>query len=172
MRNFFAKINRYLAELCGWLLSIIAILLAVDIFSRAIMKPLLEVTSLAVFVMMAVIYLGLANCEQVDGHVAVNIFEQKFPPKIKRINTLTRYVVELVIMGAAVFFVGKNSLQSFISKEALSGPKMLPLWPAKLSMSIGLVFFWIQILLNFLKQLGLTGGCKTDNGSSKSPTGE
>ena len=151
MRNFFVKINRYLAELCGWLLSIIAVLLAMDIFSRAIMKPLQEVSSLAVFVMMAVIYLGLANCEQADGHVGVNIFERKFPPKIKRINTLTRYIVELVIMGAVVFFVGKNSLQSFISKEALSGPKMLPLWPAKILMSIGLVFFWIQILLNFLK---------------------
>ena len=170
MRNFFANVNRYLAELCGWLLSIIAILLAVDIFTRAIMKPLQEVTSLAVFVMIAVIYLGLANCEQVDGHVGVNIFERKFPPKIKRINTLTRYVVELVIMGAVVFFVGKNSFQSLLSQEALSGPKMLPLWPAKLSMAVGLLFFWIQILLNFLKQLGLPGG--TDKGSGKSHTGE
>lgn len=148
MRNTFSRINRFLAELCGWLMSMIAILLAVDVVSRGIRMPLQEVATLAVFVMVAVIYLGLANCEQENGHVTVNLLEEKLPPKLRKINEWVCQVVQLVIMGIAVYFVGQSAMNSFISKEALAGTAILPLWPAKFAMTIGLVFYWIQILLN------------------------
>jgi len=154
MRNFFSSLNRVLAEVCGWLLSIIAVLLALDVITRALFTPLQEVASLAVFVMIAVIYLGLANCEQENGHVGVDLLENMFPPGLKRVNTLLRYLVEIVIIGIAVYFVIDNSIESYVRGEALSGTKMLPIWPAKFAMSAGLFFFWIQIVLNFFKALG------------------
>lgn len=154
MRKLFTSLNKFLAELCGWLLSIIAVLLAVDVITRALFTPLREVASIAVFVMIAVIYLGLANCERVDGHVGVDLLENMFPPTIKRINTIVRYIVEIAIMGIVVYFAIDNSIDSFVRGEALSGTMTLPIWPAKFAMSIGLVFFWIQIVLNFLEVLG------------------
>lgn len=154
MRKLFTSLNKFLAELCGWLLSIIAVLLAVDVITRALLTPLQEVASIAVFVMIAVIYLGLANCERVDGHVGVDLLENMFSPTIKRLNTIVRYIVEIVIMGIVVYFAVDNSIDSFVRGEALSGTRTLPIWPSKFAMSIGLVFFWIQIVLNFLEVLG------------------
>jgi len=154
MRKIFTSLNKFLAELCGWLLSLIAVLLAVDVITRALFTPLRDVASIAVFVMIAVIYLGLANCERVDGHVGVDLLENMFPPAIKRINTIVRYIVEIVIIGIVVYFAVDNSIDSFVRGEALSGTLTLPIWPAKFAMSIGLVFFWIQIVLNFLEVLG------------------
>ena len=154
MRKLFARLNRLLAELCGWLLSIIAVLLAVDVLTRALFTPLQEVASIAVFVMMAVIYLGLANTEQIDGHVSVDLLENMFPPLLKRANTIVRYIVEIAVLAVVVYFVIDNSIDSFVRGEALSGTKMLPIWPAKFAMAVGLIFFWIQIVLNFIKVLG------------------
>jgi len=154
MRKLFTRFNKFLAELCGWLLSIIAVLLAVDVLTRALFTPLQEVASIAVFVMMAVIYLGLANTEQLDGHVGVDLLENMFPPVVKRANTIIRYIVEIVVLAVVLYFVIDNSVDSYVRGEALSGTKMLPIWPAKFAMSFGLIFFWIQIVLNFIKVLG------------------
>ena len=77
-----------------------------------------------------------------------------FPPLLKRANTIVRYIVEIVVLAVVVYFVIDNSIDSFVRGEALSGTKMLPIWPAKFAMSIGLIFFWIQIVLNFIKALG------------------
>jgi len=154
MRKIFTSLNRFLAELCGWLLSIIAVLLALDVITRALFTPLQEVASYAVFVMIAVIYLGLANCEQVDGHVGVDLIENMFPPRLKRVNTLLRYIVEIAVIGIVVYFAVDNTIDSYVRGEALSGTKTLAIWPAKFAMSVGLIFFWIQIVLNFFKALG------------------
>ena len=71
------RVTEWLAESSGWLVSIIMILLVVDFVSRGLSKPIQGVSEMAVFVMVAVVYLGLGHCEQEKGHVRVEMFITK-----------------------------------------------------------------------------------------------
>ena len=64
MKRVVHKINQILSGFCGWLMLAMMILLVIDIVSRTMRKPIQGMAELSVFVMMVVIYLGLARCEE------------------------------------------------------------------------------------------------------------
>jgi len=79
MKSLFHKINQILSGFCGWLMLAMMILLGIDIFGRSVRRPLQGMAELSVFVMMIVIYLGLARCEEHKEHVNLEIVRNAGP---------------------------------------------------------------------------------------------
>jgi len=150
MKYYIGKINKLLAELCGWLLVAMIILTVVDIVSRFIKRPIQGVSEIAVFVMIIVVYLGLANCEERNEHVKVELIVSRLKGKFDKITKLLTFLIEATITFIIVYAVWKNFLISYRIKEALTGTVPLLIWPVKLLLLIGLLFFLFQILVNFL----------------------
>ena len=148
MRIFFHRINQILSGFCGWLMLAMMILLVIDIIGRSISRPLQGMAELSVFVMMVVIYLGLARCEEHKEHVQLEIIINALPPSIKNFMRLFVYVLALVTVSLLLYAVFQNTFASYRSNEAIAGTVELRIWPAKFVMVIGLIFFWIQTLIN------------------------
>ena len=79
IKRLFIRINHFFAEMSGWLLSAIMFLLIIDFVSRGIYHPIQGVGELAVFVLVAVVYLGIPHTEEVRGHVRVTAIISRFP---------------------------------------------------------------------------------------------
>lgn len=124
------------------------ILLVFDIIGRSISRPLQGMAELSVFVMMVVIYLGLARCEEHKEHVSLEIITNALPPLIRHGLGLFVYMLALVSVGLLLYAVFQNAMDSFRSNEAIAGTVELHIWPVKFVMVIGLIFFWIQTLIN------------------------
>ena len=124
------------------------ILLVIDIFTRTIDKPIQGMTELSVFVMMVVIYLGLARCEEHKEHVQLEIIVNALPPSIRRFMGLFTHFLAIMTVSILLYALTRNAITSFQSGEALSGTVELRIWPVKFIMLIGLVFFWLQTLVN------------------------
>lgn len=152
MNKIAKKVNEFLAELCGWFLSVIAVLLIVDFFFRSIQKPIQGLAMLSVFAMMMAIYLGLAHCEELHEHVKVSAFTHKLPLKYQHIISLFNYILQSLIFGIALYSFGKNAVYSYLKDEAVSGTAPFLLWPVKFVIVIGLLFYLIQILINLIKE--------------------
>jgi len=150
MRKIFHLINQKLAELCGWLLLVIMLLLSIDFISRGFGKPIQGLTTISVFVMMAVIYLGMPRCEEYDEHVNIELFAVLIPPKWATISKIFTNFLELVAIGLLLYEMYFNFIFSYTTKEAFADTTILLIWPSKLVIFIGLIFFEIQILINLI----------------------
>lgn len=148
MKALVHKINQILSGFCGWLMLAMMILLVIDIVGRSVRRPLQGMAELSVFVMMIVIYLGLARCEEHQEHVNLEIVKNALPPKVKRATELFTYLLALVTVGILLYAVAENALASYRNNEAIEGTVELHIWPVKFVMVIGLIFFLFQTLLN------------------------
>lgn len=150
MRKIIHTINQKLSELCGWLLLVIMLLLTIDLVTREINRPIQGLTTMAVFVMMAVIYLGMARCEEYDEHVSIDILAVKLPPKAATIAKIITVFLEFITISFFLYEMYFNFIFSFTTKEAFADTTILLIWPSKLAILIGLIFFEIQVFINLI----------------------
>jgi len=152
MKKLISRITATLAESSGWLVSIIMVLLVIDFVSRGLSRPIHGVGEMAVFVMVAVVYLGLGHCEQVKGHVRVEMFISKLPPRIMTATNIFSFFLALLIITIVIYSVLMNAIASYQEHEAVAGPTPLPIFPVKFVIVIGLVFYWVQIFSSIVKE--------------------
>lgn len=164
MKHFFHRMNQYLATLCGWLLVVTCMLLFIDLVSRGIGLPIQGLAVLSVFVMITVIYLGMARCEEEDENVRVELVLDRLPGKTRKYTFLFTDVVQIVVIGLFIKEMINNTYISITTYEAEAGTVQFPIGPVKVLMVIGLIFYWIQIMIKFIDRL------KTESGTIESGT--
>lgn len=147
------RVNGFFAEICGWLLIAVMILMMIDFVSRGLSKPIQGVGEIAVFVMVAIVYLGVAHTEQIRGHVRVSAVTTRLPPRIKNIVNLIVYVLALATLAVVVWAVAQNAFKAFESQEAVAGTVPLLVWPVKFVIFFGCVLYFLQLVINTKEEL-------------------
>jgi len=150
MRKFVHKVNQVLAGFCGWLMLAMMLLLVLDVVTRLIGRPIQGMAELSVFVMMVVIYLGLARCEERKEHVGLEILRNFLPGRKRRVLDWINGLVAAVTVIIFSYAVIDNAIFSFNRNESLEGTVELPIWPTKFIMVIGIVFYLIQTFINWV----------------------
>jgi len=148
VKLFFQKINQLLSGFCGWLMIGMMLLLVVDIIGRTINKPLQGMAELSVFVMMIVIYFGLARCEQHQEHVGLELVANALPTGVKRAVAVFTHLLAVFTVGLLLYAVAQNAWASFQNNESIHGTTELHIWPVKFLMVAGLFFFLVQTVIN------------------------
>ena len=162
MKLFFQKTNQFLSGFCGWLMIGMMLLLVADIIARSIDKPLQGMAELSVFVMMIVIYFGLARCEQHREHVGLELVVNALPGRIKRAVVVITHLMAVFTVGLLLYAVSQNALASFQKNESIGGTTELHIWPVKFLMVVGLFFFLIQTIANLAEAIK-KGGSSEEN---------
>ena len=161
LKNYINKFNNLLAELSGWLLIVIMGLLIADFVSRGMSMPIQGIGEIAVFSMVAIVYLGMAHTELIRGHVRVTAITSRLPRKIQSgmnifINLLASATLVIVLKAA-----GNSAMKAYISKEAVAGTVPLLVWPVKFVIVIGVFFYLLQLIINTIQDVGkLMSECK------------
>lgn len=140
--------NNLLAELSGWLVSAIMVFLIFDIVSRLFSKPVQGVSEMAVFALVATVYLGLSHCEENHNHIRVEFFMEKLTSRTRKISDLSDHLVAILFMAIASYASYMNALFSFQTGEAISGTTPLPVYPVKFVIFIGCAFYLLQLIAN------------------------
>ena len=172
MKNLFHKINQILSAFSGWLMVFMMVLLILDIVSRGIGKPFQGIAEMSVFVMMIVIYLGLARCEENDENVRIEIFLIRMPWGVRKYFLLFIDVIQIGVIGAFFIEMTQNTLVAYRTNEAIAGTVQLPIWPVKVFIVIGLFFYFSQIFINALTHIRdlKTGKGKNSQHNDAGPT--
>lgn len=148
----FSKINRILSQICGILLFAIIILLVVNTLTRELGYPIEGINSWSVIILVMVVYLGLSTTESTDQHAKVEIFPEYLGDRNKPLLIIID-IIKLITIGL-FFYVSINNLAlSIQSGETMADVVRVPIWPAKLTILIGLFFYELQILLNLFKRI-------------------
>ncbi len=147
MRRYITVLSRLFAELCGWLLIVLMLLLVVDFVSRGFSMPIVGTSEIAVFVMVATVFLGLAHCEHESGHVRLEMILCRFSQRVQLYINLVCYLIAIVAISFALFACGDNALSAFQDHEAIASPVLLLTYPVKFVMTIALFFYLCQLVI-------------------------
>ncbi len=153
MIKFVEFINKICAEVCGWMLSVVMILLIVDVVCRTFATPVMGVAEIAMFVMIGTVYAGLGNCEMGYGHVRVGSVVEMLPPRYQKICMIAIYLIAIVTIGIASYAMCDNAWASFVDKEGIAGAVSYPLYPVKFVMALGMLVYTAQLIINLYKEL-------------------
>ena len=122
------------------------LLLIADIAFRTVNLPLPAIAEMSVFVMMIVIYLGFARCEEHEEHV-------KLPFRGRSMLLALSQLLAVGTIGLLFYAVTTDAWDAFVTNSSIEGIVDLPIWPTKFIMVVGMVFFLLQGILNLGKAI-------------------
>jgi TRAP-type C4-dicarboxylate transport system permease small subunit len=146
--RFLTRINNLFAEICGWLLIVIMGLMVLDLVARGVSRPVYGVSEMAMFVMIAVVYLGLGHAEEVRGHIRVELLETLLPRRAALVLDVAVYVLAVATITIVIYAVALNAWSSYTRDAAVAGPVPLLIWPVKFAMVAALGLYLLQLLVN------------------------
>lgn len=153
IQKLLSKTNRFLAELCGWLLVAIVLALLLEVFCRQLGIGVYGISEIAVFITVAVIYLGLANCEEHQEHVRVDFLTIRFSPQKRHFVYFLNYIIGSTMVGISFFSMLDNAVLSFQDKESISGVVPLWLYPVKFIVAFGLLIFTLEMIRSTMMEI-------------------
>jgi len=145
-------VNKITGELSGWFIFLMALFLIVGFIGRSIERPILWVVEFSQFGLVTVIFLSLAICEQNKAHVRLEVIITRFPKRLWQTANIFTYLVALVMVVVLLWGSIEEAMFSFFGKEAVSGPLLLPTYPAKFMIVLGLALYLIQLLISTVKE--------------------
>ncbi|OLO03607.1 MULTISPECIES: TRAP transporter small permease [Salinicola] len=146
------RLNQSLAELCGWLLILVVLFMIADLVARGFSRPLYGVSELAMFTMIAVVYLGLSHAEERDAHIRVEFLTDKLSGTAARLLTGFITLVSLVTVVIVAWAVWTNAVGAWESRQAIAGPRPILVYPVKFVMFAALALYGLQLCRRLIAQ--------------------
>lgn len=146
------RLNQSLAELCGWLLIVVVLFMVVDLVARGFSRPLYGVSELAMFTMIAVVYLGLSHAEERDAHIRVEFLTDKLSGTAERLLTGFITLVSLLTVIIVAWAVWVNAVGAWESRQAIAGPRPILVYPVKFVMFAALSLYGLQLCRRLVAQ--------------------
>jgi len=151
LKRLLLNVSHFFAEISGWFLSIIMFLLVLNLVTRFAGMPIQGLLEMSTFVFLALIYLGLAHCEENDEHIKVRAVIKRVPMKFARGMNIFNYLLAIVIGSIITYAAGDTALDAFRSGESVPGTAPLPTYPVKIAIFIGTLAFVAFAILHLIK---------------------
>ena len=131
-------------------LTIIFLLITLEILVRLITNySLLIADELSAYFMVFVAYWGAILAIENDSFVRVDVFYDKYGPRVKRIANLIFEIILAVFVGIMTFFTYKSVLSAYIHGTVSNSILRTPLVYPKGILLIGLILLEVYLLIDF-----------------------
>jgi len=168
--KIFAKVVEYLAVASGLVSFFIAILAVVDIAVREMLQVTIPgVYDLMQYLMVYIVFLSFAYCEQQGGNVTVDILRTRFPDKAKICVDIIGGLITLFTFAMIVYTTGKWSWDAFQSQELMYGIKGGYVWPIKFGVPFGCFFITVYVAMHLVTKIKQLIGKSEDRQAVRRP---
>lgn len=151
--SVFKKLNRLFAEVSGYLVALIVVLLLIDTMGYLSSFQVPMMIEMAVFTTIASAYLGLSFTEEIRGHVKVDAVITRLPLVVQHWIHVLWDIVGLVIIGLTTYAASLKAMESIMDGESIAGEVLLPLAPIRTVIAVSLLMYTIQIFFNLIRDL-------------------
>ncbi len=131
-------------------LTIMFLLITLEILVRFITNvSLLIADELAAYFMVFVAYWGAILAIENDNFVRVDVFYDKYGPRVKRIADAIFEIILVVFVGIMTFFTYKSVVSAYIHGTVSNSVLRTPLLYPKAILLVGLILLEIYLLIDF-----------------------
>ena len=164
LEKWLRKIERGFCYTAAGLVFVMIFPTTLDVILRYVFNaPLPEMFQLTEFMMVAVVYLGIAYVQQLKDHIKIEIVTQWLPKKIQEALDLFGILVGLVIFAIITWQSGRLAWEAWETQDYTMGIVQFPLWPAKTILPVGVGLFCLRLLLDVLIGLLQLGHSQADH---------
>lgn len=139
------------------------VLTTADVVARYIFNsPTMWADEMASYLLIAIVFLGLAQNLRTDGHIRIDVVTNHVPQGVKRVLEVLAFAV--AILFSIILIAGTwTRFHNFWIRNTLSdSPLMTPMWIAMVPVVIGAVVLGIASVWGFVTSLhALVGGTET-----------
>jgi TRAP-type C4-dicarboxylate transport system permease small subunit len=153
-RRIVGGISRTLAVISASLILIIMVAMVADVARRYLTgRSIPGVVEYTEVLMVGVIYLGLAYAQRKGDHIGVDIFTTRMPPRVSQIVQ----AIGLIIVSLALLWMAWETWQvaqrSMATGEYRFGLARVPIWPARLTIPLGITVLLCEIFFDVVDLL-------------------
>ena len=153
-------------------------LVVADITGRYLFNSPVPMTyEVGSFMLVFIVFLGLAYSQLQGAHIRVEFFTLRLPPKPRALLDLLAYTLGVAIYGA-IFYQGfKWAYDSFVIGEYVAGLVNIPKWPSQFAVVFGALLLALQFIADWLRRARQTwllfaGGPQSAPAPAPEPTGD
>lgn len=156
--GFLERVNRAGISLLGWFGTCCLILMALQITLDVTLRHLFNapltgtIMFVSLFYMIVVAFVPLAQAEQNDAQISVEVVTELLPQRVQRVLSVLSLVISGIVFGGMcvrtwIEAVSKYKLGSFI----IEGGVMIPTWPSYFFLPIGFGFACLVVIRKLLR---------------------
>ena len=158
----FQSVGRLLSRGLGWAVNssafgaaaivvILMVMVVADIFGRKVLnKPVPMSYEVGAFMLVFIVFMGLAYSQRQKAHIRVEILTLRMPPKIRAAMDLFAYTLGIAIYGLIFYETFKWSYHSFEIGEYVAGLINIPKWPSQFAVAFGALLISLQFISDWL----------------------
>jgi len=128
----------------GWIIVALMIYTAVDVVLRYVFnKPFSGSLEITEFAMSAIVFLGIAYCGWVGGHVSVDMIDKGMNSRPMRLARALLLLAGAITLGAMAWLTAHEALSSM---HRISNMMRWPHYPFQLIVALGSAMYCIVLL--------------------------
>ncbi len=149
--GLFGRFLRLLSLAGGWVLVLLMGYTVLDVVLRyGFNRPFSGSLELTEFAMSAIVFLGIAYCGWLGGHVAVDILDRPLEnPRLRFIPVLLTFISALLFVAMAWL----GAVEAFTSMHRFSNMVRWPHWPFQLTVAFGAAMYAAVLLVQTARLL-------------------
>lgn len=142
-------ISKYLFYIGVGAVAVSGAMTTIDVVARYFLKkPIPGAYQLQEMLLVTLITLPLAYCQEKRIHVRVDILLGRLKGKARSVFELSNVIIALVLFGLAAWTTGQAAWQSFVTKDFYVGTIHYPYWPSKTMLALGTGFLCLRLLID------------------------
>ena len=139
--------ERMLSVAGGIIAGTLAILVTTDVTLRYVFNsPIAGLYELSEFMLIGTIYLGIAYVQTQKGHVRIEIFTAKLPPKAQQALNIFAYLIGIVAFGLITWRTGYMAWVAWDMNDYSMGLVQWPIWPARSLVPLGAGLLCLRLI--------------------------
>lgn len=137
-----------LATLC------MVVLIAGDLFARNIMRASIPgAAEISTTLLVFMVYCGLAGAQAAKGHFNITFVLILLPPRLRWVLNVVAFALLCVITAGLCWLTWGSAVTSFLRGESSWGIVIVPIWPARIAITVGCALLSVQALLDCLRAI-------------------
>ena len=130
------------------------LLTTADVTGRFIFNsPIPGTVLLCEFMMIAIVYFGVAYVQAYDGHVKMDIIVRQLPPTVALSIDFFIHLAALVIFSLVTWEAGVVAYRSWLFQDYASGLLEAPYWPARAALPVGVGILCLRFIFNIIDDI-------------------
>lgn len=152
----FGRILRWMALAGGWVIVALMIYTVLDVILRyAFNRPFSGSFEITEFAMSAIVFLGIAYCGWLGGHVSVDILQRPLDHPRLRLVPVVLTLVSAALFGAIAWFTAEEALAT---TNRVSNMMRWPHYPFQIIVALGSAMYAIVLFIQAIRILRKSGG--------------
>ncbi len=150
-QSLWSKFIRGLAFIVAVWLLLEVFHITLDTFSRYIFnKPFQGTVTISIMMLLFLVYLGAPFCENMRGHIRVDILSERFSKRFQRRLDLIWLLLALSLMPLLIRQTFLVAMHSFHTGETAMDIN-LPMYPGKFVITIGFTLWAVQLVVRIIE---------------------